>query len=188
MMKKYFQAAVAVACLLSLSIAQAQTQPDRRLPEFSLMGDAGDEVLTKLPIQQPYVLVVLDLKNPVSLDLMQMLNSSKLDGAQIYVAVLFPDGGNAGKHQQREMERIKPMLPQATWLRGNGFDVLKTLKLSGMPAVLGVDPKSLTALGQHTVVWRVMGLPTPADRLGQQVKAWISAPSAPPAAPSASDR
>jgi hypothetical protein len=179
MMKKLLEITMMAAFVLTSAVAHGQSLPDRRLPEFLLNGDLGDEILTQRTLEQPYVLLILDLKNQTSLDLLQMLSSSKLDEQKIYAAVMFPDGGTGGKHQQREMDRLKPLLPQARWFRGNGFEVLKTLKLAGTPAVLGIDPQSQQATGQHTVVWRVIGLPAPADRLGQQVRAWISPPPVP---------
>jgi hypothetical protein len=158
--------------MLSCVGHSAWAQPlDRNLPKMQLEDQNGlTMVIDDLKIAKPYVIAVIDKNLASAQSVVDVLKMPNFDGDGLIIIVLKPSIDSKNDKGISTLVAHKEALPKAVWLQGTVNSVVQPLKLSATPVFLGVS-------GSQQIIWRTVGMPKPAEKLTQQIKAWITPPS-----------
>jgi len=162
-------------CMMLLAVASTVPVPapaaDRVLPSLALSDDAGRPAnLAALSGAQAWTLVVVNPARPQT---------------QAALARLLPQAGAGGEHlivvgvgpeaPFNELVRKHGQRPGLRFYRDAEGTVVKTLRLPGLPAVLGID-------SGNRIAWQRIGVPPEPARARSLVESWAAGATQPGAA------
>jgi hypothetical protein len=108
------------------------------LPDFSLTTLEGKTVKSgELAMTGHWLLLYVNPKNRLSNEILAQLEEGQKSPAKVIVVV------QAGADEARAMQSLHPSLAQVPWYADSSGSAFKTLKLHGVPVILGIDGKMM---------------------------------------------
>lgn len=152
--------------ILALSLvaaAAAASAAERVLPQLSVVDKDGASVSLTAPGRgAPWALLVVDAARPQTASALERLH--KRDGGWGGNLVVVVEGDAAA---YRALVASHARMTGVRWYRDADGSARKSMKLPGMPALLGIGP-------DNSIAWQTNGLPAQPDKAQSLVGAWIA--------------
>ncbi|WP_051293466.1 hypothetical protein [Pseudoduganella violaceinigra] len=163
-MKLSSKAWIGAALLYGAAVSAAPAQPPagRALPALALAAEDGTPAAAAaLHPGSPWVLLVVDAGRPRTQAALARLETPQGWGDGVHVLVLGDDAAfQALQQRYRQLTGVR-------WVRDADGSALRTLRLPGLPAMLGID-------AQGRIAWQNTGFAADANRLQAQLSSWLT--------------